>query len=255
MNFFKRLRDHKVLRYVTFSLMLTVALLAAAIVASVTVDLGPVLDFAPFGIAEGLPSEASDTDQRTGFVLLGITVAQPESRSQAIISGGDVPVANYGIGAVVSDGVMVTGVFADHVVISVNGQDQVLAFAPGNAGAQVALDAVDLSSLAAPGPKGETQLGRYRADLLQDAPGLLHRLGLQPTATGYLVTDAAADQILQAGLLPGDLISAVNGQPLGGISQEVTQIVARLDEVAAAGHANLSIVRDGKTRLMTFPLQ
>src|SRR5947207_605312 len=39
---FKRLRTHKALRYVSLGLTLVVALLAAAIVSSVTVDLGPI---------------------------------------------------------------------------------------------------------------------------------------------------------------------------------------------------------------------
>ena len=43
MNVFKRLRAHPVLRYVSFCLTVVVALLAAAIVASITIDLGPAL--------------------------------------------------------------------------------------------------------------------------------------------------------------------------------------------------------------------
>src|SRR5439155_22086851 len=39
----QRLREHAALRYVSFCLTLIVALLAAAIVASVTIDLGPAL--------------------------------------------------------------------------------------------------------------------------------------------------------------------------------------------------------------------
>jgi hypothetical protein len=42
-NFIKRLRGHKILRYVSVCLMLIVALLASAIVASVTIDLGPAV--------------------------------------------------------------------------------------------------------------------------------------------------------------------------------------------------------------------
>jgi len=42
-TFLKRLRGHPLLRYVRLSLMLVVALLAAAVVASITVDLGPAV--------------------------------------------------------------------------------------------------------------------------------------------------------------------------------------------------------------------
>ena len=43
MKFFQRLRGHKVFRYGGFALTLVVALLAASIVASLTIDLGPAV--------------------------------------------------------------------------------------------------------------------------------------------------------------------------------------------------------------------
>ena len=43
MNVFKRLRGHRILRYISVALTIVVALLAAAIVTSVTIDLGPVV--------------------------------------------------------------------------------------------------------------------------------------------------------------------------------------------------------------------
>ena len=43
MNVFKRLRNHPILRYVSLCLTVVVALLAAAIVASITIDLGPAV--------------------------------------------------------------------------------------------------------------------------------------------------------------------------------------------------------------------
>src|SRR5512140_2878381 len=43
MNLLKRLREHPVLRYVSLALTVVVALLAASIVASITIDLGPAV--------------------------------------------------------------------------------------------------------------------------------------------------------------------------------------------------------------------
>jgi hypothetical protein len=42
-NVLKRLRAHPVVRYTSFCLTILVALLAAAIVASITIDLGPAV--------------------------------------------------------------------------------------------------------------------------------------------------------------------------------------------------------------------
>jgi general secretion pathway protein C len=99
--------------------------------------------------------------------------------------------------------------------------------------------------------ENEALIGRFRAEIQQDALGVLARLGLEVAEGGYLVTGAAPGDVLQAGLLPGDLISAVNGQPLGDPDSDI----ARFDLVAAVGTANLSVVRDGVTLLMTFPLK
>lgn len=216
------------------------------------VDLGPVLDFAPFGLAEGQDIAATPDGVQSDFVLLGITTAQTENDSRAIISGGDVQVANYAIGAEIAADVVLTGVFADHVVLSVAGQDQALYFLRDEGVDPATL--LVASSKAEPvqkTPDDETLLGRYRAEILQDAPGLLQRLGLEVTDQGYRVTDAASVEILQAGLQPGDLVSAVNGKPLGDLASDP----ALFDEVAAAGGANLEVMRDGKTILMTFPLK
>ncbi len=209
-------------------------------------DLSPVFDFAPFGRAEGVAEVAVPDGVESGLVLLGITMSEAAGQSRAIISGGDGPTRNFGIGESIRSGVTLTGVFGDHVTVSWGGMEQELSFQPGDGGG-----AVELAAFDAPLAEEETLIGRYRAELQQDAAGLLARLGLQVADGGYLVTDAAADEVLQAGLQPGDLISAVNGQPLGDPDSDI----ARLDLVAAVGTANLSIVRGASTILMTFPLK
>lgn len=215
------------------------------------VDLGPVLDFAPFGLAEGQNADATPDDAETALVLLGITTAQAQGASRAMIAGGDLPVGNYAVGAAISVNTVLAEVFADHVVLSVQGRDQALYFERG--------DGVDPATLlvatpqAVPSqdaPDSDTLLGRYRAEIQQDAPGLLQRLGLEATDQGYLVTTPASVEILQAGLQSGDLVSAVNGNPLGDPATDAPL----LDEAAALGRANIEVIRDGKTILMTFPL-
>lgn len=236
------------------------------------VDLAPVLDFAPFGRAQGMAAALTAEDGQSGFVLLGITVAEPQSRSRAIIAGGTVAVANYGIGDEITQGVTVAGVFADHVVISLAGQEQDLHFlreAADLANEAVALGAQNLTAsvalldnapLVAPSDatntatrsanSGDTALGRYRAEAQQDPTGLALRLGLDAGPKGYLVTPDAAEIILQAGLQPGDLLVSVNGTALG----DPVRDAALFDKVAAAGRASVSVLRAGTTLLMTFPL-
>lgn len=216
---------------------------------SVAADLGPVLAFAPFGLTEGAAVVAVTEGAQTDLVLLGITMAQTQDQSRAIIAGGDGATQSFAIGDAVRAGMTLTGVFADHVMVSVGGQDQQVFFQPGNPGVTPMPSAFS-APVAEPLPS-ETRLGRYRAEILQDPSGLLARLGLTVAEGGYLVTDAAGPEVLQAGLQPGDLISAANGQPLGDPDTDLV----RFDLVAALGTANLSVVRAGSTLLMTFPLK
>lgn len=210
------------------------------------VDLTPVLDFAPFGRAEGVAEVAVPDGDDSGLVLLGITMTQVPGQSRAIIAGGDGVTQNFGLGDTIRPGVTLTGVFGDHVTLSRGGQERVLGFQPGDAG----VPAVP-TEFAAPQVADDTLISRLRAEIQQDAPGLLARLGLEVAEGGYLVTDAVSGDILQAGLQTGDLISAVNGQPLGDPGSDI----ARFDLVAAVGTANLSVLRNGATLLMTFPLK
>lgn len=215
------------------------------------VDLGLVLDAAPFGLADA----ARDTDTAApapgGLVLLGVTVAQDRTGSRAIIAGGDVPVANYGVESAISADVLLRDVFADHVMLDIGGQEQELRFPPGSGdGGALLSPAADAAAPADPGPDDETLLGRYRAEMVQDAAGLMDRLGLEVTEQGYRVAAAASDEVLRAGLLPDDVVTEVNGTSLRGLAPDP----ALLDRVAALGRASLAVQRAGTSVLMSFPL-
>lgn len=216
------------------------------------VDLGRVLEFAPFGVAEGQDIAVTSDAVQSEFVLLGITTTQTGNGSRAIISGGDVEVANYAVGDEIAAGMTLTAVFADHVVLSIDGQDSELYFVGGDMVDPGMLLVVPTSAEPVRiAPVDDTLIGRYRAEIMQDAPGLLQRLGLEVTEQGYRVTNAASVEIMQAGLQPGDLISTLNGKPLGDLATDP----ALFDEVAALGEVNLEVLRSGNAILMTFPLK
>ena len=236
------------------------------------VDLSPVLAFAPFGLAEAAAPQAVREGAVAELRLLGITVAVPKSGSRAIIAGGDVPVASYGIAADISSGIELRAVFQDHVVLGIDGREAVLTFAvpgsgsgsgpgPGSgiAASGAGTDGVDLLNLTAGNVPAagrqdlpaDTWLGRTRAEIEADAPGLLRRLGLAPAEGGYLVTEAALPEVVQAGFRPGDLLRAVNGAALGDPAADA----ALFDAVASAGRASFSVLRAGETITMTFPLK
>lgn len=231
-----------------------------AVAGGMRVDLTPVLAFAPFGLAEAAEPQAVREGAVAELRLLGITVAVPQSGSRAMIAGGDVPVASYGIGAEISSGIELRAVFQDHALLVIAGREVELAFAkPGQTLAAASSDGVDLLNLTAGNVPAagrqdlaaDTWLGRYRAEIDADAPGLLRRLGLELAEGGYLVTEAAPAEVAQAGFRPGDLLRAVNGAVLG----DPVADAALFDAVASAGRASFSVLRAGETITMTFPLK
>lgn len=227
-------------------------------------DLGPVLAFAPFGSADA--PEVTTTDEapvatQTGLTLLGITLASPASASRAIISGGETAVDSYAIGAWVASGVELAGVNPTHVVLRVNGRLETLAF-PETAVADVTSAATgpDLANLipaaAAPAatvqlPEADARIANYRNALNRDPYGFLAGLGVEPGPQGYIVLDAAATELVQAGLRSGDVISTINGQPVGNIDTDI----ALFDDIVTSGRITLTTEREGQTLTMTFPLR
>ena len=216
-------------------------------------DLDPILAFAPFGSAAPIaqpdqPIAITDT----GLTLLGIALAEPASQSRAIIAGGDVPVSSYGAGSPITATVMLDQVFPDHVILQVNGQPEALYFTE-TAGATASNDLENLivteDTITADDP--DTVIARYRAQILQNPQTVMDRLGLEATDQGYLITEAAMPGVRQAGFQPGDLVTTVNGKPVGNVAEDQTYF----DEVAASDRATVEVMRDGQTIVMTFPLR
>ena len=105
----------------------------AAIVAtappSPPADLEPILRLAPFGIS---PANQSVADNNSvaglGLQLRGIMRARTPSASSALISTGGGPSKPFFVGESVVGGVVVDTIEMDHVVLRLNGRQEVLAF-------------------------------------------------------------------------------------------------------------------------------
>lgn len=225
-------------------------------------DLGPLLDFAPFG-RDSLPAPAEPQiggETSLGLTLLGVTIGDPASASRAIISGGQVPVASYAVGARILADADLAEVNADHVVLRVDGRLETLSFADTAtttaraAGGNLRNLIPQATQAAAPDPASvapEDVIARYRAAIQADARGVLDRLGVTPTDQGYQIGVNASPGVLQAGMRPGDTITSVNGQRVGDMEADRQYF----DQVAASGRARVELQRDGQTIVMSFPLR
>ena len=94
---------------------------------------------------------------------------------------------------------------------------------------------------AAPAGSAPETPDTLRASLLRNPRALLQRYGIAEHAMGYEITDATPPELLQIGLLPGDIITALDGEALTGIASDGPL----LDRVAASGTAQITLIRGG----------
>ena len=166
-----------------------------------TVDIGPILALAPFG----LPPEAVIADLPLGetvlnLTLLGVVVRSDPTRSRALIATPDLS-GHYGPGDRIADQAVLVDVAQDHVILDVDGAYQILSFpTPGDGLASVAptLSGTDrlLAAVTAqqpdPTPEAAPQTPADYIDLWRDASGptparCCLQLGLSPRRTGMLL--------------------------------------------------------------------
>ena len=224
-------------------------------------DLSPILDFAPFGRSASPVTAAADpgTAPPPDLKLQGISASPDDHVSRAIIAAGGGPAASYAIGDALAPSIRLTAIAADHVMVSVNGQSQRLDFPVTQAllvpEAAEPTGSAMLQNLipqltTAPSGIGAT-IAALRDDLLRNPQSVLAQYGVAGTADGYLIGDDADAALLQAGLQPGDLVTTINGRPVGDILQDR----GFLDEVAALGQADLIATRAGQPFSLSVPLQ
>jgi general secretion pathway protein C len=229
------------------------------------VDIGPILALAPFGSVPVAAEPVRPLGETTlDLVLLGVVVRSDPALSRAMIDASGT-VGQFGPQDPINAGAVLVEVAQDHVILQVDGALQTLSFpvadadgtAPGlpesgtaRLAAAIAGQTAAVESDPAPAtPEDYINLWRER---IRANPGeVLTAIGLIATPDGYVIADQHDSGVQRAGLRAGDLVRSVNGQPVGNVDDD-----RRLyDEVAASGMARIEIERDGRTIVMSFPLQ
>ncbi len=219
--------------------------------AAAPLDLTPVTQFAPFGVAVAGPAPGVAGDPAAlGMQLRGVLLARPANASTALISTTGAPAQAYAVGATLPGGAVLDGIEYDLVTLRVNGQLQTLSF-PAKPGGSSA------SSPLAPGPTpvaaapNASPLETLRARVNDNPRGLLDSLGATATPEGYRVSSGASETVRRLGLQPGDIVEKVNGVALGDVNRD-KQV---FDAAVAAGFARVDVVRDGQHLALSFPLR
>ncbi|KAB7767845.1 PDZ domain-containing protein [Xanthomonas maliensis] len=192
---------------------------------------------------------AVDRDLAASIVLHGVRLG---TQPAAYLSRDGQPQGAYRRGDVVGDGVRVHAIAADHVLLRVGaGLQRVGLAAPASAvgGTQVAASpsipaasAAAIANVAVP--------ASAPAAAAVDPQQLLSTTGLRTSPDGAGLTVVARGDgalLRQAGLMPGDVLTQVNGRAL-----DVAQLPELQDELREGHTATLTYRRDGQTHTLTL---
>lgn len=228
-------------------------------------DLSPILALAPFGSAASAPApEPTVRETSLDLVLRGVVMAEPRQDSIAVVALKDGAAKLYGVGDSIEGKAVVKEILADRILVQVGDAVETLSFPkPGEAGkAGVARLVAGITNSGIPGATGSVgasagaaapkpAIEEYRRRIALNPKAVLDSFGVSVSENGYTIDPNATSSVLRAGFKPGDLISRVNGEAVGDIERDRRLI----DSVIAQGRVRVEVVRDGKTVVMSFPLQ
>lgn len=233
-------------------------------------DLDATLALAPFGSVAVADAPAATPGPSANLVLLGVIVRDDPARSLALIRvSGDED--NFRIGAEISPGTKITEIAQDHVVLRTGATDRILPFtgseiapdieaAPTGSERLLAMmgsgqgmsisDQVDAAQRAVP-VTTEDYIDMWRDRISANPAEVLDTIGLVPSEKGYIIAEKHDAGVNLAGLKAGDIVTSVNGQAVGNVEKDR----ALYDVIADSGLARIEVERNGRTIVMSFPLQ
>lgn len=218
---------------------------------------------------EPRPVEAPDT--RLNLTLQAILAQGIEGEGFAIIAQRSGAGRAFSIGDEVFGQAELAAVYGDRVILSRNGQMETLRYPriessgllqardedPRAPEPEPATDSAGPGSFSDSVQRAQEEFergGNVEAQVEQmvsyiaeransDPQGLIQEVGLEPTGAGYQVTRNAR-QLQMAGLRPGDVVTAVNDNPVGNIAQDQMLLNQILQ---SGGELKISVQRGSRT--------
>lgn len=211
---------------------------------------------------EQRPVEAPDTQLR--LTLQAVLAEAGDGAGFAIIAQRNGQSKAFGVGDDVFGQAELAAVYGNRVILNRNGQMETLRYersessqllqpleveAPPGAEPDQAFEETfdqaqeEVNSGADMQAQVEQVANYIQQRANSDPEGLLNEVGLEATGEGYRVTRRAR-QLQMAGLRPGDIVTAVNDNPVGNISQDQ----ALLNQIMqSGGELKIQIQRGSRT--------
>lgn len=215
------------------------------------------------GAATGGSSQASGS----GIRLKGVFAVDGKTLSAAVINSGGRD-TSVRVGDAIDEGIKLTEVTADHIIISRNGVREKIELDRMSAAntANTASSAVSGGASAGKAPAQSTfrlnvastsrnvySLSRSELNNVLQDPNQMNFLGniVAGSSGGVQVKDAPSGSLVQKlGLLPGDIISTINGQPVTGPGD-----LARFyGQFGSTNSIRAEIRRGGAPMLLTYAI-
>lgn len=199
------------------------------------------------GVADAVKRSAPETGLR--LRLEGVLVGQRPEDSGAIVAGSNGETAYYRVGEMLPGNAELAEVEPSRILIRRGGRYESLTFEESDASTMVA----EVPDEPAESSSPDAFLENARAQLESQGAAALAPYGLSPVdgsgQSGY-VYDGSNAMLNAVNLQPGDVITAINGQRLGNIEQDMVL----LENWRGQAQLDIEIERDGSILTVSYAI-
>lgn len=188
-------------------------------------------------------------ETRLNLTLTGIISDSAAQRSRALIKAGNKDQAAFATGDTIDNGVTLHEIYANRVILDREGRYETLTLES----VKQAREMAGVERTQRVSSELANDLGAVRQKILDNPSSASRYIRLQPerqngNLVGYRVYPGAEKALFEkAGLEPGELVTAINGQPLDNPAASLQM----LSGLASAGSASVTLERDGQQRTVT----
>jgi general secretion pathway protein C len=210
------------------------------------IDIGAIVNAHLFGVAGATDAAGNDPNAvaatQMALVLVGTIAHTDPAQGYAIIGDSAATAKVYAVGKTITGGTKLHAVYADRAILDRGGKLEALLLPKKFTGAGMA---------AAPLPQaGDPMMGQRLQELMAQNPGAITEI-IRPQPVfangqqrGYRVYPGRnRQQFSRLGLMPGDLVTAINGTPL----DDPARGMEILQSMNSATQVTVTVERNGQS--------